>query len=79
MGSEPTGSAPCKNHCEAQAFYIEIRSLKSQIKKLETDKKQLERMMSSTIRARIFCHFSEEYHKLLTESEIDDVINLFRI
>ena len=79
MGSKPTGRAPCKNSCEAQSFYIEIRSLTSQIEKLETEKKQRERMMTSTIRARIFNHFLDEHKIMLLESEIDDVINLFKI
>ena len=34
MGNEPTGSAPCKKHCGARAFYIEIRGLKKENEKL---------------------------------------------
>lgn len=28
---QPTGKAPCKRHCEAIAFYLEIRDLKRQL------------------------------------------------
>ena len=59
--------------------HILIKYNKLLVEKLEKKKKQRERMMSSRIRARIFNHFSEEHNILLLESEIDDVINLFRI
>ena len=33
--NNPVGKSPCKNHCEATAFQIEIRSLKNRIVKLQ--------------------------------------------
>ncbi len=66
--NQPTGKAPCKNNCESQAFYIEIRGFK----KREQDREALVNEMAVMLDLFHTCIATEKMPVL--NSECDETI-----